>query len=431
MQRILQSMIRSLSKKILARYQPIIVGITGSVGKTTTKEMIIAVLSGVRRVRGTIKSYNNELGVPLSIIGTPTPGRSLFGWLRIVLLAKRLSWSHDPTFPEVLVLEMGADHPGDIARLVQLAPPTVGVLTAVGPAHLEFYTSIDAITDEKRTLVKALPDNGVAVLNADDDRVWSSRTLIASPAIGVGFSEHAMVRAVAIEEFLNSDLASPLIGGIRGSIVVDGKTCPFTIPNVFGMPQVRALLAAAGVGLYFGMTLEQIVEHARRYQPPPGRMRLLRGIKHTILIDDSYNASPNSMRAALETLGRVAIGEHVVRYAVLGDMRELGAHAPQYHAEIGALVPSVADVLITVGIETQALGAAACDAGLTKESWIHASDAREAGKLLQDRIKQGDVVLFKGSQNTIRLERAIKEVIAEPLKAKELLVRQSAEWTDK
>lgn len=424
----MQLIIRSLAKKILARYKPTIVGVTGSVGKTTTKEMIVAVLSTRMRIRGTIKSYNNELGLPLSIIGVSTPGRSIFGWARVVLLALRISWSHDPTFPQVLVLEMGADHSGDIKRLVALAPPTVGVLTAITPAHLAYYDSVQAIANEKRSLIQALPENGVAVLNSDDDLVWSSRNLTSAPAIGVGFGENAAVRAVNVEEFLSPDPASGVLGGIRGVLVVDGNQKPFTIPHVLGKPQVRALLSAAAVGLYYGMSLGDIVESARRYVPPPGRMRLLAGIKKTIIIDDSYNASPASMKSALETLGRVAKGEHMVRYAVLGDMRELGNSAQDYHKEIGAIVPSVADILITVGVETLVLGNAALAAGLPKDKWIQAKDAINAGKILQDKIQPGDVILFKGSQNTIRLERAIKEIMAEPLRAKELLVRQSAEW---
>lgn len=431
MQHLLQSILKSLARRILARYHPIIVAVTGSVGKTTTKEMIVAVLSARLRVRGTIKSYNNDMGVPLSIIGAHTPGRSLMGWLRLIALAKRLSWSHDPTFPEVLVLEMGADHPGDIARLTEIAPPTVGVLTAITPVHLAFYDSVDALAQEKQSLMKALPSQGLAILNSDDERAWFSRTLTRAVAIGVGFGETAAVRAVHVSDFLNTDPSAPMIGGVRGTIVADGVAQEFTIGHVLGTPQVRALLAGAAVGLYYGMSLQEIAESARRYVPPPGRMRLLRGIKNTILIDDSYNASPASMQSALETLGRVTKGEHMVRYAVLGDMRELGKSAPEFHKEIGALVPTVLDVLITIGTESMALGNAAVDAGLPKDAWVHASDATAAGKLLQDRMKQGDVALFKGSQNTIRLERAIKEVMAEPLRAAELLVRQGAEWTDK
>lgn len=428
MVKLMQSIVRSLAKKILHRYAPTIIGVTGSVGKTTTKEMIVAVLSARMRVRGTIKSYNNELGLPLSIIGASTPGRSLLGWIRTIARAYRISWSHDPTFPQVLVLEMGADHPGDISHLMAIAPPTIGVLTAVAPAHLAFYASVEAIADEKSTLIKALPRHGVAVLNTDDDRVWASRTLTDAPAIGVGFGENAAVRAVHVEDFLNTNAESSMLGGIRGTLVADGKQQPFIIPHVLGKPQVRALLSAAAIGLYYGMSLEDIIESVKKYIPPPGRMRLLPGIKKTIIIDDSYNASPVSMKSALETLTRVVEDEHVVRYAVLGDMRELGNSSPAYHAEIGQLVPRAADVLITVGVETLALGTAAVAAGLPKDAWIQAKDATEAGKILQDRIQSGDVILFKGSQNTIRLERAIKEIMAEPLRAKELLVRQSAEW---
>jgi UDP-N-acetylmuramoyl-tripeptide--D-alanyl-D-alanine ligase len=287
---------------------------------------------------------------------------------------------------------------------------------------------VEAIADEKSTLIKALPRHGVAVLNTDDDRVWASRTYTNAPAIGVGFGENAAVRAVNVEDFLNTDSESSMLGGIRGTLVADGKQQPFIIPHVLGKPQVRALLSAAAVGLYYGMSLEDIIESAKKYIPPPGRMRLLPGIKKTIIIDDSYNASPVSMKSALETLTRVVEDEHVVRYAVLGDMRELGNSSPAYHTEIGQLVPRAADVLITVGVETLALGNAAIAAGLPKDAWIQAKDATEAGKILQDRIQSGDVILFKGSQNTIRLERAIKEIMAEPLRAQELLVRQSSEW---
>lgn len=421
MRNFLAKMIQGIARDIVQQYKPIIVGVTGSVGKTSTKEMVVAVMSGALRVRGTPKSYNNEFGLPLSIIGQTSPGKSVLGWIRVLLQGWRIKSSKDPTFPQMLVLEMGADHPGDIAKLTAIAPPRVGILTAVGSSHAAFYDSLESIAKEKKTLIDAVPKDGLAILNADDEVVWAMRTGITALHVGVGFGEHAAIRATGIEEFFNAPDA-PVIGGIRGVLVAGDEHAPFVIPGVFGLPQVRALMAAAAVGLFFNMTLKDIVQAARRYAPPPGRMRLIAGIKQTTILDDTYNASPQSLLAALETFGRVSQGQNMVRYAVIADMLELGTDSVGYHESVGQEMGASVDMLITVGEHARALGQAAVAAGLPKDSWLETTDASAAGKLLQERVKPGDIILIKGSRG-MHMEKAVQEIMADPLHAADLLVQ--------
>ncbi len=425
---ILEWKLRIVAGWILARYKPQIVGITGSVGKTSTKEAVYTVLSSKFRVRKNIKNYNNELGVPLSIIGIESGKKNPFLWLWVFCKAIGLLIWKSGKYPEILVLEMGADKPGDIRYLTQLAPCRVGVITALGPVHLELFGTMEKLVREKHQIVMHLKKEDTAVLNADDQLVMSVRDKLKSKAITFGFTESANVRATEVDVSAGPS-ADPWVDvqikGLSFKIVYNGSIIPVFVPSVLGEHQVYIALAAASVGLAFGMNMADISAALRNYSSPAGRMRLLPGIKHTSIIDDSYNSSPMAAKAALKVLDKLKVSGR--KFVVLGDMLELGQYTEQGHREVGEAVAHVADILVTVGSRAKIIAHTAKSVGLPEEAVFEFGRAEEAGKFIQERIKTGDIILVKGSQGA-RTERVVKELMAEPERANELLVRQSAEW---
>lgn len=415
--------------RVIRREKPEIVAVTGSVGKTSTKDAIAAVLGGKFDIRVTHGNLNTEIGLPLTVLGLPSGGRSPLSWLAILPRAWMRSYVHDRAFPGTLVLEMASDRPGDIAQLCDIASPMIGVVTAVGESHHEFFGSIDAVEKEKRTLIERLPAGGVAVLNRDDERVWRMRGATKASVMGFGFHEEAVVRALEATMVARMDDAGKC--GVQLKVRCPGSEVEVFLGGTLGRHAVHAALAAFAVGISKGMTAGEITERLPQFTPPAGRMRCLGGIKKTLLIDDTYNAAPKSTLSALDALHYLQLGEGCKKIAVLGDMLELGSISVRSHEEVGrAAVDAGADVLVFVGERMGDAEKAARAHGAAEGSTFHFGSAEEAGRFVQERMRQGDVVLVKGSQG-MRMEKVVKELMAEPLKAEQLLVRQSAEWLAK
>lgn len=417
-----------LARMILRKYQPHVIGVTGSVGKTSTVEAIYTVLRTKYRTRKNYKNYNNEFGTPLSIIGAASGNSNPFAWLGVFFKALWLILVRDTSYPEYLVLEMGADRPGDIQALTELAPCTVGVITAVGPAHLELFSSVEKVAREKSIIVTHLKKDNFAVMNADDSLVMSCQDKVRAEIISFGFSDSATVRAsdVRISSGPSDDpWVDVQIKGLSFKLQYKGANVPVFLPSVLGQHQVYAGLAAAAVGIAFGMNLADISAALREYQSPAGRMRLIPGIKHTSLIDDTYNSSPLAANAALQLLKEVKVSGK--KYVVMGDMLELGQYTQEGHEDVGQHVMGAADYLVTVGERAKWIADGAEAAGMPVDRVVRFSDTEAAGKFVQEKIKTGDIILIKGSQGA-RMERVTKELMAEPTQAGELLVRQSAEW---
>lgn len=420
----LHSFLAFLSKAVLERYKPKIVAVAGSVGKTSTTRAVAAVLARSFATRGSAKNHNNEIGVPLTILGeAKAGGRSLLAWLGIFWRGFRLAFGPERAYPKVLVLEMATDHPGDLAYLTSLAPPDVAVLTAVAEEHTEFLGDLDGVAEEEGTVVRALGKEGIAILNADDARVAVMAEGLDDRAILYGFGDGAQVRAgrAAAEMALGTVFT-------RFDLRIGDRAYPVNLPDALGEGNVYAALAAASVALAFGIDPELIPYGLAEYQPPPGRLRVLPGIKGALLIDDTYNSSPRAAEMALgvfESLPSAAGGRKI---AVLGDMLELGALTEAAHRRIGkAAAEAGVELLLGVGPASAQLCAAAREAGMAEERVFHMATSQEAGRFLQERIHVGDLILVKGSQG-IRTEKIVKELMAQPERAAELLVRQSREW---
>ena len=425
----MKKILRFFAVKIVAKYQPEIVAITGSVGKTSTKEAIYTVLASSFNVRTNIKNYNNEIGIPLTIINAKAAGKSLIGWVVVFAKAIGLLIKTDKNYPKILVLEMGADHPGDIKYLTGFLPIKVGVITAVAPVHLEFFKTLEEVAKEKGSLIKALPKSGFAILNQDDKLVFEMKKNTNATVLTFGLIPQAEVRASEIavsHEVDYKDVST--IQGISFKLNHKGSVVPVLLPSVLGEHLVLTALAAIAVGLVYKINLHTIIESLKTYEPPKGRMHIISGIKNTLIIDDTYNSSPLAAAKALHQLSEINLDKHHKKYAVLGDMLELGSYTEQAHQELGqAVFDYKIDYLITVGEISRDIVRGAVKAGMSKDNCFNFKNSLEAAKFLQDRIAEGDLILIKGSQG-VRMEKAVKELMAEPEKAEDLLVRQGKEW---
>ncbi|MFH1252863.1 MAG: Mur ligase family protein [Candidatus Uhrbacteria bacterium] len=425
MKKFIQTLIQFKAKRAVRKYKPRVVAITGSVGKTSTKNAIAAVLKAKFDVRAAEENYNNEFGVPLAILGEKSPGRSIFGWLKVLL-------KNEKPFPQVLVLEFGADKPGDIAELCALVSPEVGVVTPITSVHVEKYGSdMEKLAAEKRKLIESLSANGLAVLSGDDERVRNFAMVSKAPVVTYGFGSSAVQgRDLTIdtrEDF--SFEPGETFATTKFSIRTKNNSYEVVLKNALGRSQITAALAAIAVGEHFGLTAEEMLPVLAEVQPVVGRLCPLPGIKGSLIIDDSYNAAPASTASALKVLSHFAPREDRSRIAVLGDMSELGTHSEAEHRSIGLQAVSVADLLVCVGEKAKGIAAGAREAGMDATKIIELSNSIEAGRFMDRQIKQGDIVLVKGSQS-MRMEKVVKDLMAEPLRASELLVRQYGKWLE-
>ena len=335
--------------------------------------------------------------------------RKLLFWLKVIFAGMWRIVVKSKNYPEALVLEYGADRPGDILRLMRIARPDVRVVTAIGdvPVHVEFYASPEAVAREKARLVERLSPRGFAVLNHDEEFVDDLRdhtrgrvmTLVSSRAPICGSCGLRIGRSTGYP------------AGISFKLEYEGSSVPVRIDGVFGRAPAYAAAAAACVGLIFNMNLVTISEALADYVPAPSRMELLPGIKRTLVIDDSYNASPLSMRAALDTLKDLSAPRKI---AVLGDMLEIGKYTIEAHESIGRQAADFADILITVGARAKFIAEAAREAGIKKEHIYSFDTAAEAIQPLAHLMKKGDLVLVKGS-HAIGLDVVVDDIVAEPL----------------
>jgi UDP-N-acetylmuramoyl-tripeptide--D-alanyl-D-alanine ligase len=417
MRNVLKYILKQLARATIWRYRPEIIAITGSVGKTSAKEAIYAVLKNYKRVRKSGGNLNNELGVPLTIIGDwpekelelisrAQPAgtkrlKKLFFWLKVILSGiVQIIFPQRSAYPQVLILEYGADKPGDIKQLLSIARPKIAVITAIGeiPVHVEFYSGPEAVAREKGKLIEHLFVNDYAVLNFDDQVVMGLKEKTRATIKTFGFEENADVR-------LNNYEIKP--EGIVFKLEHSGSVVPVFIQNTFGRAQAYAASAAACVGLVYDINLVEISEAlSANYKPVKGRMNLLPGVKNTFIIDDAYNASPLSMQEALNTLRDLPAKRKI---AVLGDMLELGKYSLEAHQSIGALAAKTADVLITAGPRGKFIAEGGLNAGMPKDHILSFDTAAEAGKELQELIKPGDLVLIKASR-AMGMETIVEEI---------------------
>lgn len=406
------------ARAIVRKYKPTIVMITGSVGKTSTKDAVAAVLAERHFLRASEKSYNSEFGVPLTIIGAKNPWENPAAWFGVFQEALALIMLPNH-YPDVLVLEVGADRPGDLARILRIATPDAVVVTKLPdvPVHVEAYASKQAVRDEEFAPAYALADGKPLIISADDPHARAMAARLSVALYTFGFADDADVQ-ITNAHFSEEEMGmSATLSGACGN-------APLTVPGALGRPQLYAPAAAVATALALGMSATDALAGTKQYAPPPGRARIIAGKNNSLLVDDSYNASPAAVEEALAAVTLVpAKGD---RYAVLGDMLELGRYSLSEHERIGTLAAQSVDRLYTVGERAEAMIVAARAAGMDESATRAFRTAQEAGKALAKEIGTGDVVLVKGSQS-IRMERTLELLLADPTDAA-LLVRQEPEW---
>ncbi len=401
-----------LARCILRKYHPTIVAVAGSVGKTMTKQAVRAVLSSGMKARMSPASENDYEGALWTIIGGG------------VAYAVGLLLRRDPEYPRVLVLEYGTDAEGEMERLVALAEPSIGIVTSLAPANLDTHRSLERMMRAQSLLAVNGKRNGWTVLASDDDRVRALKSRVRGRVLTYGLDESADVRAIEIAVNQEVQEGSVVIRGMTFKLVYKGSTVPVALPGVLGTQHIAGALAAAAVGVLCEMNLVAISEALRFYETPSGRMRLLSGIKRTVLIDDTYTAVPASVTAGLQALDTLAVKPGAEKFAVIGDMGSLGAYTGEGHREVGECVAAITvDYLVTVGKLSRDIARAAREKGMPEANAYHFTTPEEAGRFIQDRLEEGDCVYISGSAG-MRMERVVKEIMAEPLKADGFLVRR-------
>lgn len=423
MKHILKKIVTSLltfeARVALWMHRPHIVGITGSVGKTSTKEAIACVARRLGTTRASARSYNSELGLPLSVLNLETAWNSVRGWLGNIIrgfFAAVFSFS----YPEWLVLELGVDHPRDMDKAMSLVSLDTAVITHVGdaPVHVEFFGSAQDVLDEKAKIIRGLSKDGALILAHDDPKVRTLKDESICRTLTFGIQEGADVLG---EYYTVTYDKNQKPTGVTFKITHGGNIVPMTLSGVLGRQTMYPSLAATAFGIMHGVNLVEIGDALAERVFPLGRMRILDGLRGATLIDDTYNSSPVALREALATLKDVSGGRKI---AVLGDMAELGELSESAHMEAGVQCAGL-DIVVTVGNRMRKARDAARDAGVERvESF---ENARDAGLFVKSILKEGDIILFKGSQS-MRLERAVSEVLLHPEKKHELLVRQGKEW---
>lgn len=417
------------SRLIIRKYRPFVVAVTGSVGKTSTKDAIFDALSGQSGfVRKSEKSMNSDIGLPLTVIGVANAWYDIGHWLKNIFIGLKLLLSR-AKYPDCLILEIGADHPGDIKRVARWLKPDIAVMTRISrtPVHVEFFRSPEEVFEEKASLAEAVKPGGTLVVFADDEKVMSLGERVKGRGVSVlsyGFSESASVRGSGIKVLYEED--GPV--GISFDLRYEGVSNLVSVKGVIGETQVYPILAAVAVAKAKGVDRESVSKTLYYSKAPRGRMNLLPGINGSTLIDDTYNSSPDAALAAINVFkGLQCVGSKI---AVLGDMMELGKFSAAEHKKIGEMAPKFVDKLVTVGQRSKLTAEEALKNGMISDSVKTFDDSREAAIHLRSVVRTGDIVLIKGSQS-IRMERITAALLREPEKTAKLLVRQEKEWLAK
>jgi UDP-N-acetylmuramoyl-tripeptide--D-alanyl-D-alanine ligase len=409
------------SKKILSKYKPKIIAVTGSVGKTSTKDALYTALSPFFHVRKTAKSFNSDIGIPLTILGLQNVWNDPKGWL-INIWKGFLLCIGKKEYPEYLVLEIGADRPGEIRKVMGWIHPDASVVTRVGkvPVHVEFYASPLEVAKEKSELVKGVKKDGVVILNRDDEDVYFMRKDTSARVVSFAIENDADVKA-SFPSYIYTD---GKVSGISFKVDIKGNSVPVSIVGSVGKQHIYPVLASLSLVYALNLSLLKGADAFKGHELSNGRMRILDGREDTVIIDDTYNASPVAMEEGLNTLRGIETEGRKI--AVLGDMLELGKYSPSEHKRLGVVASKSAQIVVGVGIRAKDLVAeASLLLGEDKVFWF--DDAQKAGEFLKNFIKPKDVIYAKGSQG-IRLERAVKEILKEGLSPKDFLVRQEEEW---
>lgn len=405
--KVLASILEAQVHSLRRRHKVTVVAVAGSVGKSSTKLAVANLLGQNLRVLHQAGNYNDRLTVPLVFFGQTEPGLwNVFGWLKLIG-ENTASIAHQYPY-DVVVVELGTDGPGQMADFAYLKPD-ITVLTAISPEHMEYFHSLDAVAAEELTIFDY---SDRVLVNADD--------IAAKYLAGRQFEVYSLLTNVAQNYY-----AKPSEASLRGQkLHIEFPSGKLTAHVQFvGSQGAKFAVAAAAVADMLGLSHADIIRGLERLEPFAGRMQILEGINDSILIDDTYNASPLAVKAALDVL---YAHETPQRIAVLGSMNELGEYAHAAHTEVGEYCdPNKLAMVVTIGVDAERwLAPAAKRAGCEVHSF---KTPNLAGNFILDHVQPGAAILFKGSQNGAFTEEALKQVLAHPADSAKL-VRQSKAW---
>jgi UDP-N-acetylmuramoyl-tripeptide--D-alanyl-D-alanine ligase len=422
--KIIMVLLRLVSQAILWRHKPIVIAITGSVGKTITKDIVAHGLSSVTDVCKSQKNFNTDFGVPLSIIEGENPNGKVLAWFNIIL--KGISVFLKSEYHKVLVLEVGTRFPGDIARIAKWLRPNISIITHIPevPVHIEFFESRDHIVDEKSALAKYTKKGGSIILNRDSEYVYAIAENSKHPVVSIGFNLGADVRATNIKRILTNDGQY----GLEFIVNCKNKIFPVTVPGFVANHQIYGVLFAIAVADILGYDVEQVGMAMSSLKPTAGRLRPLVGVRNTLILDDSYNASPAAMEAAIETLKMIDVPGSKI--AVLGDMLDLGKMTMDVHSQIGTMLKENTDYVFLVGPRMEYAYESAIKSKYLKSRIFHFEKPLDVLPHLEKVMKSGDAILVKGSQG-MRMEKLVAELIEDKENIKNLIARQDDEWLKK
>lgn len=415
--KLLQWKLKIIAQLFILRYRPKIIGVTGSVGKSSTKEAIYTVLRSRFNVRRSRGSYNNEIGVPLTIMGEESAGANIFGWVAI-LFRTIPNLIYDQDYPRILVLEMGVDRPRDLEYLLDFIKPRIGVITSIGAAHLEKMESEEEVFKEKTKLVFKLPQKGIAILNFDDSRLRKLGLVLKRKVLFFGQDNQANLSA---SEIRYSSSGTTFNLNYAGSVV------PASL-STLGRPQIYAALAAGAVAISLGLDLISVSHELKNIKGLKGRLKVFPGKNQTKIIDDSYNSNPLSLSASLEAAKSLKENLGAKRLVVvLGEMLELGKISRRAHLNLGREAARMADLVIAVGKEAKNIYAGAEETLAGEALWF--PDAKAVASKIRSLIRPGDLILIKGSQG-VRMEKVTKILLKNKRDIKHL-PRMSGYWKNK
>lgn len=360
--------LQQLSSAIRDRYEFLLIGITGSAGKTTTKEMIATLIATERRTHKSWGNFNNLIGAPLCVDNVPDDA-------------------------EVVVSEMGMNHAGEIAQIAGWTRPNVGVYTNIAPVHIEFFGTIEGIAAAKRELLENLAPGGTVIINNDNEHVVRISRDFEGRRVTYGIEHDAEYRATNIRE-------RGLLG-TRFTLEAEGSTRELDLA-LPGRHNLENLLAAIATARAVGISWEGVERGVRDVKPAYHRGIILE-LNGVTVYDDTYNSNPYALGRALELMAQA---EATRRIAVIGDMLELGEQELQFHRDAGKAIPKSIDVVVGVGTRTQALLDGAREAGFAEANLRHFADANAAGAFLRAFVQPGDLVLIKGSRG-VGLDKAV------------------------
>jgi len=417
------------SRLVLLRFKPKIIAVVGSVGKTSTKDAIYTALKDSLYIRKNQKSFGSEIGVPLTILGFNNAWNNYFMWAWYMISGFFVVFSF--SYPKWLVIEAGIDRPGDMDVLGKILKPDIVVLTRFPdvPAHVEFFSSPEDVNAEDKKILNYMKYNGSIIFNADDNFVTTAakeKSLEVLKIVGYGSSSESIVNFSNEQILYVESEKGRFPSGMSFKVNYERNSIPLSIDGALGVQHIYPIVASIACGISIGLPILDMVNSLRKHKAPKGRMNIIDGVNSSVIIDDTYNSSPESMNKAVQTLDSLVIKGKKI--AVVGDMLEIGKFTSREHKKIGeSIAKSSIDYLFTVGARAADTAVGAEEAGMSPDNIFRFNKSTEPAEFIKEKMVEGSVVLAKGSQGA-RMEKVVKDLIADPENSEALLVRQDKEW---